>query len=162
MKHLTPFRPRPVLPLNVVEQAGWRLKNYAILADGRSYDETVASAASEEALRRLPEAGGLRDEEGNHGIGFQIVHFAEVGVVSPVFYWQWGSVLARLEQIRARWEDPTVFRDGVREVVGCIWEMDIVQFEVNLWTSTLLDGTEPPDVRLNRYLDRHTGSSCRS
>lgn len=48
---------------------------------------------------------------------------------SPVFYWQWGSVLANLDQTRASWEEPTVFGDGIKEVVGCIWEMDVVSFE---------------------------------
>jgi hypothetical protein len=72
------------------------LKGYAILADGSALDEAISRAAAEEALRRLPRAGSLKDETGNQGVGFQIVHFAEVAIVSPVFYWQWGSVLAKI------------------------------------------------------------------
>ena len=38
------------------------------------------------------------DRTGNHAVGFKIVHFAEVAIVSPLFYWQWGSVLTKIVQ----------------------------------------------------------------
>lgn len=152
MEHLKPFKERNVLGLEAAHGRGWQLKRYAILADGRVFDEEVASAATAEALRRLPDAGSLENAAGNHGIGFQIIHFAETAVVSPVFYWQWGSVLARLGQIKAHWEDPTAFNDGVDEIVGCIWEMNVVQHETEAWTSSMLAQPEAPFLRLSHYL----------
>ena len=154
MQHLQPFQPRPVKPLSVARAGGWHLKRYAILADGREFDDQITSSALTEALVRLPKAGEISDEIGNHGIGFQIVHFAEVAVVSPVFYWQWGSVLANIEQMRASWDQPTVFGDGKKEVVGCIWEMGVVNFEVAAWQATMLGGAGSPVERLARYLDQ--------
>lgn len=155
MRHLQQFHSRNVLPLPIARDRGWQLKRYAIIADGREFDETIAAAAATEAFRRLPKAGGLEDQAGNHGIGFQIIHFAEVAVVSPVFYWQWGSVLASINQMRAPWEEPTVFGDGVKEVVGCIWEMDVVSFEIGTWKTTLLNEADLPSQRLASYLERH-------
>ena len=155
LNSLQPYQPRPVLTLPRTESGGWHLKRYAILADGRSFDEAVATAATEEALRRLPEAGSLHDETGNQGVSFQIVHFAEVAVVSPVFYWQWGSVLAHIDQMRASWDAPTHFGDGVKEVVGCIWEMNIVQFELEAWATQLLDGRKSTEDGLRAYLEQH-------
>lgn len=155
MSHLQQFRARNVLPLPTLEDRGWQLKRYAILADGRAYDETIVSAAGTEALRRLPKAGRLEDAAGNHGIGFQIVHFAEGAVVSPVFYWLWGSVLANVHQMRASWQQPTIFEDGVKDFVGCIWEMDVVSFEVDAWKTTLLNNAGHPGERLATYLARH-------
>lgn len=152
---LQPYQPRPVLNLPVVESNGWYLKRYAILANAKEFDNAIVAAAAEEALRRLPDAGSLNDETGNQGIGFQIVHFAEVAVVSPVFYWQWGSVLAHLDQMRASWDKPTQFRDGVKEVVGCIWEMNIVQFEVEAWVTSLLDGKKSTEDGLAVYLKQY-------
>ncbi len=143
------------MPLPCVEKRGWYLKRYAIVATGRQFDETVASAAAEEALIRLPKAGALHDETGNQGVAFQIVHFAEVAVVSPTFYWQWGSVLAHLDQMRASWDAPEKFGDGVKEVVGCVWEMNIVAFEVRAWTAQLLDGGKSTKAGLTTYLQRH-------
>lgn len=160
MNNLQPYRPRPVLALPAIENSGWYLKRYAILADGRSFDDTIATAAAEEALRRLPEPGSLNDEEGNQGVAFQIVHFAQVAVVSPVFYWQWGSVLAHLDQMRASWDAPTEFRDGVKEVVGCIWEMNIVQFEVGAWATQLLDGGKSTEDGLAAYLRQYAASDA--
>lgn len=152
MKHLMPFQPRTVMSLPVAERNGWRLKRYAILSEGRAHDRDVQSAAFDAAIRRLPEAGALGDTDGNHGIGFQIVHFAEVAVVSPVFYWQWGSVLASIDQMRAPWSAPTDFGPGVREVVGCAWEMEIVIFEVSAWMKTVLGDAGGSEAGLRDYL----------
>ena len=157
LTRLQPYRPRPVLALRVIEDRGWHIKRYAIVADGRVFDDTIADAATEEALNRLPKAGALNDETGNQGVAFQIVHFAEVAVVSPVFYWQWGSVLAHLGQMRASWDTPTQFTDGVREVVGCVWEMKIVEFEVRAWTEQLLDDKRSAGDGLVAYLQQTAG-----
>ena len=155
MNNLQPYCSRPVLALPVLENLGWHLKRYAILAEGKAFDNAVATAAAEEALKRLPSAGTLDDEEGNQGVAFQIVHFAEVAVVSPVFYWQWGSVLAHLDQMRASWRTPTRFEDGVKGVVGCVWEMNIVKFEVEAWATQLLGGTKSTADGLTAYLEQH-------
>jgi len=149
---LEKYQPRPVLALKGIEKHGWHLKRYAILAEGKMFDETVVSAASQEALNRLPKAGSLHDEQGNQGVAFQIIHFANVAVVSPVFYWQWASVLARLDQMRASWQTPTHFQDGAKEVVGCIWEMNIVRFEVETWATQMLGGSKSAKDSLPAYL----------
>ena len=65
--------------------------------------------------------------------------------------------MARLDQMRADWATPTKFEDGVREVVGCVWEMKIVQFEVEAWTRHLLDGTRSASDGLTPYLQQHAG-----
>ncbi|HAV59431.1 hypothetical protein [uncultured Planktomarina sp.] len=154
MSYLETFRPRNVLALPLAKQGDWRLKRYAILADGKNFDQAVASSATAEAINRLPKAGDLSDEATNHGVGFQIIHFAEVAVVSPVFLWQWGSVLANIDQLRSPWENPTSFDDGKAEVIGCIWEMEIVCFEVQAWRDTILGLGENHGDRLEEYLSR--------
>lgn len=103
MNHLQPFSSRRVLQLPAGEAKNWKLKRYGIVANDREYDSTAAVLALDAAVERLPVAGRLDDSEGNHGVGFQIVHFAEVAIVSPVFYWMWGSVLANTSQMRAQW-----------------------------------------------------------
>ena len=155
MKHLQSFLPRTTLALPAADNDGWQLKRYAILANGRNFDERIAAAASVKAIARLPKAGVIHDETDNHGVGFQIIHFAEVAVVSPVFYWQWGSVLANIEQMRAPWGQPSDFGDGKAEVVGCVWEMDIVNFETAAWKSTVLVNEGSPTERVARYMGQH-------
>lgn len=151
--HLGQFAPRDVVPLSLVARDGWQMKRYAIVAAGRGLTDDVVHAATAEGFRRLPPPGSLEDSTGNHGAGFQIIHFAETAVVSPIFYWQWGSVLARADQIRAPWDAPTSFGDGAADVVGCIWEMNIVSHEVEAWTTTMLSGEgAPTTARLSHYL----------
>ncbi len=153
MKHFHPFQARDILTLPIAEHDGWRIKRYAILAKNRKFDEKIASAALDAAKKRLPKAGKLDDPDNNHGVGFQIIHFAEVAVVSPLFYWMWGSVLANTKQMRAQWETPTIFEDGISEVVGCVWELEIITFEIQSWMNAMLCRTEPPQQEIKQYLN---------
>lgn len=155
MEHLEPYKSRKVLVLPLARVNGWSLKRYAILSNGRVFDEKVADAALKAAIGRLPTAGNIIDGNSNHGVGFQIVHFAETAVVAPAFYWQWGSVLSNVEQMRAPWDRPTEFRSSNNEVVGCVWEMDIVNFEVAAWKTTVLRNDGTPSERLEKYLMEH-------
>lgn len=152
MDHLTQFTSRPVTALPAVASKGWHLKRYAILAPERTFENDVADAACRASLRRLPAPGAMEDGSANQGVAFQIVHFAQVAVVVPTFYWQWGSVLANMQQMRAPWNNPTEFEDGVENVVGCIWEMDIVAHEVNAWRQMVLNGKGSPDRRIADYM----------
>ncbi len=140
--------------LPTAEANGWQLKRYGILAKDRKFDSTAAVSALDSAIERLPIAGQLDDPEGNHGVGFQIVHFAEVAIVSPVFYWIWGSVLANTNQMRAQWGSTNTFKTGVKEVVGCVWEMEIICFETNSWKETMLGGIGEPADNLARHIER--------
>jgi hypothetical protein len=155
MKHLQPFQARQVLALPTAQAGGWTLKRYAILSEGRNFDDKIADAALQAAIARLPAAGDIQDAATNHGVGFQIIHFAEIAVVAPAFYWQWGSVLANAAQIRAPWDKPTEFGIGKDEVVGCVWEMDIVNFEVSAWKATVLGEGGPAQARVLQYLGQH-------
>ncbi len=155
MKHLEPFRSRKSRALQTQSQNGWTLKQYAIFADGRYFDESVTSAAFEGAIGYLPKAGTLQDPNSNHGVGFQIVHFAEVAIVSPNFYWMWGSVLAHATQLRAPWSNPTSFEKGFVEIIGCVWELEIITFEVRAWQNSMLTTSNQPEQGIQRYL-----SSC--
>lgn len=159
MNHLQPFQSRKVLSLPTVKHNGWQLKRYGILSEDRKYNAKTVSSALDSALERLPVAGRLDEENENHGVGFQIIHFAEVAVVSPVFYWMWGSVLANVDQMRAQWEDTERFKTGVKEVVGCVWEMEIVCFEVQSWKHSMLIDNGNPGERCTNYLNQFLPSS---
>ena len=154
MQHLQAYQARRTLALPTVTENKWTLKRYAIVAENRAIDNVTLTAALESAIARLPEPGSLDNASGNHGVGFQIVHFAEVAVVSPVFYWMWGSVLANIDQMRAPWDKLSEFQTGVREVLGCVWEMEIVTFETQSWMNTLLGEHGTAEEKLSLYLDR--------
>jgi len=153
MQHLQSFQPRKILSLPTVKRDGWKLKRYCIIANGRKYDADVVLSALVAAIERLPTAGRLNEAEGNHGVGFQIIHFAEVAVVSPVFYWIWGGVLANVDQLRAQWSNPIKFETGVKEVIGCVWELEVIIFESQCWQETMLQDVEESAASLERYLN---------
>ena len=153
MNHLQSYSVRRVLQLPIGKANGWQLKRYGILAQERTYDSATAASSLDSAIERLPTAGQLDDPNGNHGVGFQIVHFAEVAVVSPVFYWIWGSVLANTNQMRAQWGSTTEFSTGVKEVVGCVWEMEIICYETKSWKEKMLSGIGTTTENLSDYLE---------
>lgn len=153
MNHIQPYRSRKILSLPRIKAGGWQLKRYALLAENRTFDAETASSALDMAIERLPIAGNLGDQHGNHGVGFQVIHFADEAVVSPIFYWIWGTVLANTHQLRAQRHEPTRFESGVKEVVGCVWELQIVCFETHSWTKIMLGETGTPAERLSRYID---------
>jgi len=153
MEHLQAFQSRTVINIPTAELDGWQIKRYGILAKAKTYNPDTVSAALEAAINRLPAAGNIDNANGNHGVGIQIVHFAEVAVVSPVFYWIWGSVLAHIDQMRAPWGSSAEFETGVSSVVGCVWEMEIVNYETQLWKETVLADIHTPSERLDYYLN---------
>lgn len=152
MNHLAKFKPRDVLVLPLADVGGWTVKRYAIVAENRRFDASVAEAALACVPDLLPAPGQIDTDDGNHGIAVQIVHFAEVAVVSPIVYWHWGSVLSHPIQLRAPWDNPTRFRPGVQDVLGCVWEMEIIAFEVEAWKTTVLSGEGSSIERVERYL----------
>jgi len=159
LEHLQPYSSRSVLFLPTAKVNGWQLKQYVILAEDKEFDPVVISSALDSALKRLPLPGKLSDPRGNHGVGIQLIHFAEVAVVSPVFYWIWGSVLANTHQMRAPWVDSSNFGTGTIEVVGCVWEMEILCFETQSWKNIMLNGTGKPEDNLSLYLRSNYSSS---
>lgn len=152
MDHLTPYASRQITALAPATKQGWRLKRYALMAGDRALDAHTVKAATRAAQRRLPPPGTLAQGSGNHGCGFQIIHFAQTAIVSPVFYWQWGSVLSSLTQLRAPRHAPTAFEDGYTEIVGCVWELEIVAFETQAWTQTVLAPGAPVADPITDYL----------
>ncbi len=152
MEHFKPFQHRKIMNLPTAKANAWTLKRYAILAENREFDEKISIAALDAAFERLPLAGTLENPNGNHGIGFQLIHYAEVAVVSPIFYWMLGSVLGNTKQMRAQWDNPTKFDDGVSEIVGCAWELELVSFEMQSWTQTMLTGLYPSEQK-KHYLN---------
>lgn len=160
MHHLAPFRRRKISALDPARGEGWHLKRYAILAESRVFDPAAVDVATQAALKRLPPAGALNDADNNHGVGVQLFHFSEeIPLVSPVFYWRWGSVLFNAHQLRSYSETPYEIVDGVRDVVGCIWEMELVSFEVRSWRDIVLTEGAEPAKRIEQYLAAHASDA---
>jgi len=62
-------------------------------------------------------------------------------------------VLANADQMRAPWENTKAFETGAKEVVGCIWELQVVCFEIQTWKDIMLGGSGESEENLGRYLN---------
>ena len=66
-----PYEQRTVRFVEVCKHAHWRIKVYAVLADGREYDAALINAAKERVLPDLPRDD---NEWQDHGAAILIVH----------------------------------------------------------------------------------------
>ncbi|MEM7070204.1 MAG: hypothetical protein AAF403_00405 [Pseudomonadota bacterium] len=153
MHNFNHYQPRSSMLLPSVKYNGWQIKRYAIFAKSREFDEKIIFAATRKAKTLLPIAGKIDEPDNNHGVGFQIIHFAETAIVSPVFYWMCESVLANTRQMRAQWNTPTEFDDVTNDIIGCVWELEIIEFEVKSWKHIMLCSNQPLAEKLEHYLN---------
>jgi hypothetical protein len=123
----------------VIALGGWRLKLYAISADGGTASDALLTAARATADSALP------DQE---GCGFLIVHRGEDAIWLLVHWWQEDILCQRL--FRASEETASAFAAAEPHLFACVWELHVIDHERRSWAANGL-GISSDGVR--RYLD---------
>jgi hypothetical protein len=143
-----PYAPRHIRFQRLVEVKGWQLKLYTISTQGTEARGALVDAALELAPDVYPEPAVTDDR---HGAGFIIVHDAATMAIALFYWWQCGNELhqrvftAPVDEPRAltKYEDPAS---------GCVWELEVIDFERRHWLGDLLADPNGPNVE--RYLAR--------
>jgi hypothetical protein len=144
-----PHRTRPIRFVGPERIGDWRVKIYGIATHG----ETVRPGLLAETLRRAPDifprpaAGGSR-----HGIGFVIAHDAQTASIALYYWWESYNELHSRVYVGPK-DDPTAMTQLPTQVAGCVWELEIIDFERRAWLADVLANPAGPDVE--RYLARH-------
>jgi hypothetical protein len=145
--HLT----RPIRFLRPERIAGWRLKLYTIATHGQA----ARPAFVEETVRRAPEVYGAWPAadpgDPRHGIGFVTAHDATNSCIALYYWWQSFNELHLQIHVGPK-DDPRAMTRWSGHAVGCVWELEIVDFERRAWLSDVLANPAGPDVE--RYLGR--------
>ncbi|WP_242184579.1 hypothetical protein [Saccharopolyspora soli] len=115
----------------------WRLKLYAISADGQGVPEQLRDGAVETARSHLPAGSGC---------GFLIVHRGEDATWLLVHWWQ-GDILCQ-HLLRAG-GTAGGFEPAEDHLFACVWELHVIDHERRSWAINGLDGS-PEGLR--RYL----------
>jgi hypothetical protein len=147
-----PHRTRPIRFLRAERVGDWRLKIYTIATHG----QTVRPEFLAETLRRAPSVFPTPAHGGDrHGIGFVIAHDAVTAAIAIYYWWQGFNELHQRAHVGPR-HDPAAMAPITHQPAGCVWELEVVDFERRAWLADVLANPEGPDVE--RYLGRHTSA----
>jgi hypothetical protein len=145
------YSPRLVKALAPVEACGRTLKVYAMFRDPARHS-TVAEPdwLQHHATSVLREP--LQPED--HPVGFMILHYGNEGDYLLVSQWYNADMLkhwVRGAVVDA--EGDTTFTPlAQRELVACIWELEIIKFERDAWVNTVLAQGQLDQAALDAYL----------
>ncbi|HEU4730139.1 MAG TPA: hypothetical protein VFT22_19710 [Kofleriaceae bacterium] len=144
-----PHRTRPIHFVRPERVGDWRIKVYTIATHGQA----VGAELLEEALRRAPAVfpePALGDQR--HGLGFIIVHDAVTACIALYYWWQSFNELHQRIYVGPK-QDPRAMTQLANQTAGCVWELEVIDFERRAWLADVLANPTGPDVE--RYLGRH-------
>jgi hypothetical protein len=144
-----PYRPRHVRFLRRADVEGWRLKLYGIALEGKEPDREFVEATSRLAGSVLPRPPVT---DGRYGVGFATAHDAAAAFIALVYWWQSENELHQRIFVGPK-ASPIDLEQVENQPAGCVWELEIVDFERRAWLEDVLANPDGPD--LERYLSRH-------
>jgi hypothetical protein len=129
-------------------QGDWVFKLYSISASQQPCDEKLTDEAVAFLKKTLP---CDTHSQGEHGVGFIIVHEALDGNYILASWWQGENMLTHYVYA-ADLENPYTFRSIAHTgIIACVWELEIIFFERNAWIDTALTGDH---FWTENYIDR--------
>ena len=137
------FAPRSVMLRDPTVIAGWRLKTYEVNADIAGINWAEYSEGLTLAARVLPQPP---TKSGRRGVGFIIAHPCQSHYYLIINWWDnqnelFSRVFVTERRAGAAWE-PAGDRYSF-----CVWDIEIIWFERNLWIETMLSGRPPATER---------------
>ena len=143
-----PYRPRHVRFIRREEVDGWQVKLYGIAVNGEEPRAEFVEAVRDVAAGVLPQPPVADDR---YGVGFAIAHDARWLGIALVYWWQSENELHQRIYVSPK-DDTTAFAQVENQPAGCVWELEVVDFERRAWLEDVLANPNGPD--LERYLER--------
>ena len=144
---VAPHEPRPIRFLRLEQVGDWQLKVYGIALPGREPREELVEATLRLAPDVFAEAG-----EDNYGVGFVTVHDSATFGIALYYWWQSANELHQRIYVSPL-EDPGALPKVQNPAAGCVWEIEVVDFERRAWLEDVLANPAGPDLK--RYLSRN-------
>ncbi|MFJ5289177.1 hypothetical protein [Streptomyces sp. NPDC088348] len=146
------YSPRLVKALPPVDVCGRALKVYAMFAEPES-----ASTLPEPEWLQQQVASVLTEplQEGDHPAGFLILHYGTEGNYLLVSQWYDANMLKHW--VRGTAVDAagntTVTPLVQRDLIACVWELEVIKFERDAWVNTVLAQGRLDQASLDAYLN---------
>ncbi len=142
------FEPRTITPLPQVALKGFLLKIYAVACHGHGFARERFEPAITQISQRLPLPAR---EAGLPGVGFLILHQGLTADYAVLAWWDQQNELP----LHVRVNDGAGWRSANAHESICVFDIEIVWFERNLWIATVLAGN-PLGRALADYLAKQT------
>ena len=146
------FKKRAVKYLGISEFGDWKFKLYSL-----KYDESRATPEIENIVRAtlpdwIKEKSQINDFP-NYKIGTVMIHEAMDSILVVVNWWIYENVIQG-HVYTADYAHPNKFTDlSNKGLQFCVWEMNILWHERNLWVEHILKKADKPDW--DSYLNHH-------
>ena len=144
----TPYKPRHVRFIRREDVEGWQLKLYGIAPNGEEPRPEFVEATRDLAATVLPQPP---EGDDHYGVGFAIAHDARFVGIALVYWWKSENELHQRIYVSPK-EDPTAWTHVENQPAGCVWELEVVNFERLAWLEDVLSNPDGPD--LDAYLER--------
>jgi hypothetical protein len=144
----TPYKPRHVCFIRREDVEGWQLKLYGIAVNGQKPRPDFVAATRDLAAQVLPQPPAGDD---HYGVGFAIAHDARFVGIALVYWWKSENELHQRIYVSPR-DDPAAFTQVENQPAGCVWELEVVNFERLAWLEDVLSNPSGPDI--DAYLER--------
>ncbi|MFF2808841.1 hypothetical protein ACFVT2_17000 [Streptomyces sp. NPDC058000] len=145
------YSPRLVKALPPVEVSGRTLKAYGMFAE----PERSATLPTPEWLQQ--QAASVLSEppqQGDHPVGFLILHYGTEGDYLLVSQWYDANMLkhwVRGSAVDAE-GNSTLTPLVQRDLIACVWELEVIKFERDAWVNTVLAQGRLDQTSLDAYL----------
>lgn len=146
------FKKRAVKYLDLIEFGDWKFKLYSMKYDESRVTPGIKNAIKENLPDWVKEKSQVNDFP-NYKIGTVIVHEAMDSILVVVNWWVYENVIQNHVYI-AEYEQPNKFADFTSQGLRfCVWEMNVLWHERNLWVEHVLKKANKPDW--DAYLNQH-------
>lgn len=145
------YSPRLVKACPPLEVCGRALKVYSIFAEPERYATLPAPEwLRQQAASVLPEPL----QEGDHPVGFLILHYGVDGSYLLVSQWYDANMLKHWVRGSAAGTggDTSFTPLAQRDLIACVWELEVIKFERDAWVNTVLARGRLDQASLDAYL----------
>jgi hypothetical protein len=143
-----PYKPRHVRFIRREDVEGWQLKLYGIAVNGQEPRPEFVAATRDLAAQVLPQPPAGEDR---YGVGFATAHDARAVGIALVYWWQSENELHQRIYVSPK-DEPTAFTQVENQPAGCVWELEVVDFERRAWIEDVLSNPAGPNIEA--YLER--------
>ncbi len=140
--HFTPFRPRPVVFLELWEEGPWRIKVYGICHNRRHPRPELLAAAKRVARQHLPAAPAELEA---YGVGFLAIHDRRNRNFVFVDWWARENELHHHVYVSPHDKPERLEYVTPSGLSACVYDLQLIWFERNARVEKVLANPSGPD-----------------